>query len=599
MLERIGKQLHDNTDIPAELESIISGGSDKGPDEANRRLAEFWLQAHTLSCLRHRSFQSSTEETYKDTLPTSVDTDSSKTARQLEQVKKVIGESATCALINSDGEIVNVNRDAKTPPLSTLFCMRRGQDGKVSSSQLPSGLNTKQLQTIASVSGVQLARPTHRGRLAATSSETMKVKANNNDEGWIQYLTSPVRKISGGVTYVVDSILNGLDGEGNLSSHVSRDQYSDADVDDALSALHSEYEDEDDAKLIGRGKRKHVLNGHRPLDNTDGVISVSVIVQACRHLLDFASSSTIQHPECSFVFLRDSRGEIDRLVLHRRGWESASFGSFCRKAGSNYATIGEENSDDIQHAIGKLLADISDEGLDLFAETMRESGHAIMENETITIFPGGVPLNYEPCKSDHALFQIHVTNKTIQTRMKMLEQNAEQAKCSAVGAQRNGMTKLALVHMRRRKAAVEELERCAMILSNLDSSELRLERAKSDVQIVQSYSLLKTALQDIRTTSGIGSDDVDDLMCEIREEMEKTNLDALGQEGVYPEIDEDELNAEFNQLQLECDLEQDGATGIGHVAELIKVEPAPVQKKEEQSSEEPHREREEPVPSLG
>ena len=111
--------------------------------------------------------------------------------------------------------------------------------------------------------------------------------------------------------------------------------------------------------------------------------------------------------------------------------------------------------------------------------------------------------------------------------------------------------------------------------------------------------MLKTALQDIRRTSGIGSDDVDDLMCEIREEMEKTNLDALGQEGVYPEIDEDELNAEFNQLQLECDLEQDGATGIGHVAELIKVEPAPVQKKEEQSSEEPHREREEPVPSLG
>ena len=77
-----------------------------------------------------------------------------------------------------------------------------------------------------------------------------------------------------------------------------------------------------------------------------------------------------------------------------------------------------------------------------------------------------------------------------------LEQDVNVAKRNTIKAQRNDMTQLAMVHMRRRKAVLEELERCASILTNLDSSKLRLERARNDVQLVQSYTLLKTALQE-------------------------------------------------------------------------------------------------------
>ena len=60
------------------------------------------------------------------------------------------------------------------------------------------------------------------------------------------------------------------------------------------------------------------------------------------------------------------------------------------------------------------------------------------------------------------------------------------------------MTQLAMVHISRRKESWRRWNDVA----NLDASELRLKRAKNDVQIVQSYTLLRTALQDIRTTNG-------------------------------------------------------------------------------------------------
>ena len=101
-------------------------------------------------------------------------------------------------------------------------------------------------------------------------------------------------------------------------------------------------------------------------------------------------------------------------------------------------------------------------------------------------------------KSDHALYQIHVTKVATNNRIKRLEKDAETAKSNALSYQKRKMTKVALMHMRRRKAALEEIDRCATVLENLTAGELRLERAKGDVQIGESYTQLKQALQDVR-----------------------------------------------------------------------------------------------------
>mmetsp|Transcript_16213 Transcript_16213/g.27541 ORF Transcript_16213/g.27541 Transcript_16213/m.27541 type:complete len:169 (-) Transcript_16213:342-848(-) len=115
------------------------------------------------------------------------------------------------------------------------------------------------------------------------------------------------------------------------------------------------------------------------------------------------------------------------------------------------------------------------------------------------------------------------------------------------------MTTVALVHMRRRKAASEEIERCAAILENLTAGELRLERAKSDVQLVKSYSQLKEALQDVRKSSGM-ENEVEELVSDVCEEMELANSDALT-EAIYNSdaIDEDELYEELRMLELKCE----------------------------------------------
>ncbi len=106
------------------------------------------------------------------------------------------------------------------------------------------------------------------------------------------------------------------------------------------------------------------------------------------------------------------------------------------------------------------------------------------------------------------------------------------------------------MHMRRRKAALDELERCSSLLSNLDACELRLERARDDVRLVQSYAYLRTALQDVRKSRDevlIGSnntyEDVEELMLVIREEMDGMNemnkeMNRILTIDQYNEIDE-------------------------------------------------------------
>ncbi|KAL3787368.1 hypothetical protein HJC23_004393 [Cyclotella cryptica] len=64
------------------------------------------------------------------------------------------------------------------------------------------------------------------------------------------------------------------------------------------------------------------------------------------------------------------------------------------------------------------------------------------------------------------------------------------------------------------------------------------------------------ALQEIRTSSGIGDVDVEELMLDIQEEMEATSLESFGVDAIGPEIDEKELNEEFRQLELECAMEK-------------------------------------------
>jgi hypothetical protein len=392
---------------------------------------------------------------------------------------------------------------------------------------------------------------------------------------------------------------------------------------------------DDTAALLGRTRRtkRHgeTLNNTNlssvlpPINSEDMLISIPVVAYTCRHLLTFAQS--VVSSRCGvgkdvsidvgrvcdytafFVSItQDGDGaSAARIIMYIEGWDTCSFGMFCRKAGGYLASLANCTDDTATTSTptpfstpsmtepqtiaqyGKLLSNMTREEVDLLATTLCKSNFAIVEKDLLILFPGGVPADIH-ChnsslveaaatttpptllsSSDSALFQIHVTKISIQNKMARLEREANVAKNNAIQARRDNKdttNELALVYMRRRKAALDELERCSSMLSNLDACELRLERAREDVQLVQSYTYFRTAMQDVRKSRDevlrIGSstsnsyEDVEELMLDIREEMDEMNemnsqMNKMMTIDQYNEIDEEELNEEFRRLELECE----------------------------------------------
>lgn len=160
------------------------------------------------------------------------------------------------------------------------------------------------------------------------------------------------------------------------------------------------------------------------------------------------------------------------------------------------------------------------------------NGSKVVDEETIEIFPKEIPANLTNCTSDLALSLLHITRTSLHHRMQCLEQDMATAKQIALTAAKTRMAPLALVHMRRLKAAENENKRCASLISNLDAIEFRLQQAKDNVQLILTYTVLEKAFHDIRTASGIGGVDVEELAFALQREMEAIHLMSLGVDAI-------------------------------------------------------------------
>ena len=525
-------------------------------------LTKFWLEAHTLTCLKHGVFQSSVDVIYTESISTLLDDENnSNITYNLDIVKRYIADNE-CAFITSDGTIINSSSGDSIGGYRIIYCI--GTSGLISASD-------SQLETTAKiVSNVLLIKS--KSMSSATTSNQIQTTSSSSSRGWLHYPKAIVQKLSSGINYIM----------GDDSGIPTTNDWEERDLDDVTDSLKNvlandiippstlQSEEEDD-NVLTRKRLEGTVSTARDdaLSNTSQVISVAVIASTCENLLTFSQQQTSLRDSNGdeFFTLGGNHGDVERVMLYRDGFGTCSLGSFCRQAGSHYekdqsiASSANHSREKLKR-IGNILLSVSERELHLIQLILTKSNYAIIEKDIITIFPRGIPSDFEMSESDHALFQIHVTKMTIQARITRLEQTANVAKQNAVRAQRNGMTKLAMVHMRRRKAAMEELDRCSAILANLDASELRLERAKTEIQVVQSYKLLKTALQDVRQTSGIDHESVEELMEGIREEMDE--MVDLGSEAVIPDdaIDEDELNEEFLALELECSKKEEMAVDV-------------------------------------
>lgn len=470
-------------------------------------VSDFWTEAHTLSCLKHGSFHSSPRTTYHDTMASLEDTN--ETA--LDHIRNILAKS--CAMIASDGSTINTELDAFTSVLCT-----------------DNGMNIQQVEAIANLASLRLSN--------STLKQHPETKQAAPTASLYEYITSPVRSVYRGITKTIDSVLGDELAQGAKINEVSE-------LDDVIASPKPMFDQVDEDDDVTSNELNRDVTKYQPLSNSAAIISLEAITSSCKYLL--ASTNDVESEE-DFLIIRGNDGNVDRIILRRNGTGAGSFKAWCYLSAKYCLTNNDLDVD--RQEMSKLLSSLSEEDVRLLTETLATSNHVIRDEDTITLFPKGKSSNYTRCKSDVALFQIHTTKITLQNRMHRLEQDAKTAQQNAVKAKRDGMTKLALMHMRRHKISVDELGRCATLISNLDASELRLHRAKDDVQLVETFAMVKNALRDIRTDSGLDEANVEELMLDINEEMDATDIGAVF-DAVRPEIDEDKLNAEFRQLELE------------------------------------------------
>jgi hypothetical protein len=521
VIERLKNKGIIESSADLEPSAFLGNGANNGDASKPVIRSQFWQEAHTLSCLKHASFHSSLEQTLNDVIPKDSNGDA-------EDLVEMFVEK--CALTHPSGKITNSEKKR----FRTVICNDSYQ-------HLGS---TPQLETLGTLSSEQLSTRQALSTKNATYNTAESIPAREQ-QSWMKYVTSPVKKISAGISYAIDSVL-GDDYSSRLYAQTADVGTSNLELDDQ-NALPTQMlqVDEDDAFI---SKTKGVYQ--QPLGVKDELFSIDAITMTCRHLLDYATKA-IQDDDEEIFTVHDASGH--RIIMQVNG-SRGSMGAFCN-AGKYHMTTNTENkadveSDSIQRYIANLLSNVSEEHTNVITQTLLKSRHIVLTDEYIILFPNGVPSNYSSCKSDQALFQIHNTRLSIQHRMSSLEMTANNSKSSAISANRDGMQKSALMHMRRRRVALEEIGRCSLLLSNLDAAELRLQRAHDDAALVQTFSLLKTTLADIRTSSGVDKEDVEELMLDIKEEMENDIGSTLG--STVFEVDEDELNAEMRLLELDC-----------------------------------------------
>mmetsp|Transcript_18064 Transcript_18064/g.39378 ORF Transcript_18064/g.39378 Transcript_18064/m.39378 type:complete len:226 (+) Transcript_18064:379-1056(+) len=136
----------------------------------------------------------------------------------------------------------------------------------------------------------------------------------------------------------------------------------------------------------------------------------------------------------------------------------------------------------------------------------------------------------------------------------------------AKGKMAKGDKKGALYAMKRKKLYEQEQAKIQNVRFTLETQVINLESAQQNAQTYQALKQGNTAMKGIRDEVGI--DQVDDVMDEIKEEMEMAQEinDAIAQPVDPLMTDEDELLEELNMLET-ADLE----------AELLKPPPTNVQ----------------------
>mmetsp|Transcript_5609 Transcript_5609/g.12218 ORF Transcript_5609/g.12218 Transcript_5609/m.12218 type:complete len:242 (+) Transcript_5609:348-1073(+) len=140
---------------------------------------------------------------------------------------------------------------------------------------------------------------------------------------------------------------------------------------------------------------------------------------------------------------------------------------------------------------------------------------------------------------------------TQEKREQHLEKKIEQLTAEAKTKMAKKDKKGALFALKRKKLYEAEIDKIANIKMTLETQVMNLESAAQNAETFKAMNAGKNAMSNIRTETNI--DKVDDLMDEIKEEMEMADeiSNALAQPVDPLLTDEDDLLAELQELEAE------------------------------------------------
>lgn len=360
-----------------------------------------------------------------------------------------------------------------------------------------------------------------------------------------------------------DSTMKNID-----NANVDEDDDANAHFDDSII-------DEDDAcayssdAQISKGTIEESRNSDQIVSQEDYIWSIRLLIESYKLILTHVEAviaDQIKNVDDDGITTTTGGDEPNNvpsngILLDRYGIGPRSFLQICRNAGTEKSTI-------LQHlSHGPALEII----LHMLLATNKAK--LTPDENIIIIFPTYITkdslssnqIQIEGNETDIAIFKLTHAIQSLEKRIEVLSTRSTDAQKKALECKNKSKNvKLALIHMKRHKAFIKEIENCAGILLNLENGLNSIRRAKNDVETIAVYELMKSSMKTLR--EDIDSDRVEDIMDELKEN--KDDLDAL-HDSLHASsgdigVSNDELEKELLELMnnddfVDCKEEEDNA----------------------------------------
>ncbi|PIA60623.1 hypothetical protein AQUCO_00300257v1 [Aquilegia coerulea] len=184
------------------------------------------------------------------------------------------------------------------------------------------------------------------------------------------------------------------------------------------------------------------------------------------------------------------------------------------------------------------------------ARLMRISKKDFIEGVKVSLVPSAVaPVSTFDCNLLHLIW----TSEKLQQQLDVIDQRYEISRNSALAFIKSGNRQVALRHARQMKLTSESREKCATLLNRVEEVLGVITNAESTKKVSEAIQIGAQAIKEC----GISIEEVQHCLEELDERIssQKQVEEALGSTLPYTGIEDEDVEDEFNKLEMELGVE--------------------------------------------